>query len=189
MERTFWRELAEGLTSEDAARACGVSGPAGSRWFREGGGMPLIELSPPSGRYLSFTEREEIALLKAQHKGVREIARCLGRSPSTISRELRRNAATRGGRLDYRASIAQWKAELMTAHCRTDCAAKPGRRRPWSGPGLREAPPLGTPWYRSDFSDYFRGVIEGDCIERGVLATIKRGLSGAGRGGGDLCPK
>ena len=34
-------------------------------------------------------------------------------APSTISRELRRNAATRGGYLDYRASVAQWKAELM----------------------------------------------------------------------------
>jgi hypothetical protein len=42
---------------------------------------------------------------------VRAIARRLGRSPSTISRELRRNAATRGGRLDYRASVAQWHAE------------------------------------------------------------------------------
>ncbi|MET8142842.1 IS30 family transposase [Sphaerisporangium sp. NPDC005288] len=119
VERAFWRKIAEGLTSEDAALACGVSGPVGSRWFREGGGMPLIELSPPSGRYLSFTEREEIALLKAQRKGVREIARCLGRSPSTISRELRRNAATRGGRLDYRASIAQWKAELMARRPKT----------------------------------------------------------------------
>jgi IS30 family transposase len=48
-----------------------------------------------------------------QGKGVRDIARCLGRSPSTISRELRRNAATRGGKLDYRASVAQWKAELF----------------------------------------------------------------------------
>ncbi|MEV0391476.1 IS30 family transposase, partial [Nonomuraea sp. NPDC050643] len=119
VERAFWKKIAEGLTSEDAALACGVSGPVGSRWFRESGGMPLIELSPPSGRYLSFTEREEIALLKAQHKGVREIARCLGRSPSTISRELRRNAATRGGRLDYRASIAQWKAELMARRPKT----------------------------------------------------------------------
>jgi len=44
---------------------------------------------------------------------VREIARRVGRSASTISRELRRNAATRGGRLEYRASVAQWKAELM----------------------------------------------------------------------------
>ena len=64
-----------------------------------------------SGRYLSFVEREEIALLRAQGHGVREIARRLGRSPSTISRELRRNASTRTWRLEYKASIAQWHAE------------------------------------------------------------------------------
>ena len=113
VERAFWLKVAEGLTSEDAAVACGVSGPVGSRWFRERGGMPSIELGPSSGRYLSFVEREEVALLRVQNAGVREIALRLGRAPSTISRELRRNAATRGGRPDYRASIAQWKAELM----------------------------------------------------------------------------
>jgi transposase-like protein len=75
--------------------------------------MPALDLSPLSGRYLSFPEREEIALLRVQGKGVREIARQLGRDPSTISRELRRNAATRGGNIDYRASVAQWKAELF----------------------------------------------------------------------------
>jgi IS30 family transposase len=68
---------------------------------------------PLTGRYLSFPEREEIAVLKAQGAGVRAIALRLGRNPSTISRELRRNAATRGGKLDYRASVAQWKAELL----------------------------------------------------------------------------
>jgi transcriptional regulator with XRE-family HTH domain len=101
VERAFWLRIAEGLTSEDAALACGVSGPVGSRWFRDRGGMASIQLTPSSGRYLSFVEREEIALLQAQDIGVREIARRLGRDPSTISRELRRNAATRGGRLDY----------------------------------------------------------------------------------------
>jgi IS30 family transposase len=60
---------------------------------------------------LSFAEREEIALLKAQDKGVREIARTIGRDPGTVSRELRRNAATRGGKPVYRAVVAQWKAQ------------------------------------------------------------------------------
>lgn len=112
VERMFWVKIAEGLSSEDAAMACGVSGPVGSRWFRDRGGMPSIQLSPLSGRYLTFAEREEIALLNIQGVGVRAIARALERSPSTISRELRRNAATRGGKLEYRAGIAQWKAEL-----------------------------------------------------------------------------
>jgi IS30 family transposase len=62
--------------------------------------MPPISLGPLSGRYLSFGEREEIAILRAQQHGVREIARRVGRSPSTISRELRRNASTRTYRLE-----------------------------------------------------------------------------------------
>jgi IS30 family transposase len=66
---------------------------------------------PLSERYLSFAEREEIALWRVEGHGVREIARRLGRAPSTISRELRRNAATRSGKLEYRATTAQWHAE------------------------------------------------------------------------------
>jgi IS30 family transposase len=81
--------------------------------------MPFVDPAPLSGRYLSFAEREEIAILKAQGIGVRETARRLGRSPSTISRELRRNAATRCGRLEYRASVAQWKAELVARRPKT----------------------------------------------------------------------
>ncbi|AZQ78148.1 IS30 family transposase [Flaviflexus ciconiae] len=73
--------------------------------------MPPISLAEPTGRFLSFEEREEIALLRAKDKGVREIARELGRDPGTISRELRRNAATRSGKQEYRALVAQWKAQ------------------------------------------------------------------------------
>ena len=91
----FWAAVARGLASEDAAVEAGVSQPVGTRWFREAGGMPPITQAPLSGRYLSFAEREEIAILRAQQRGVREIARRVGRSPSTISRELRRNASTR----------------------------------------------------------------------------------------------
>ena len=107
VEREFWREIAKGLTAEEAALAVGASQAVGARWFRHRGGMPSIGLAPLSGRYLSFREREEIAIWKAQGARVREIARRLGRAPPTISRELRRNAATRGGKLDYRASVVQ----------------------------------------------------------------------------------
>src|SRR5829696_4827278 len=119
VERWFWREIAKGLSTEDAAAAVGVSSAAGVRWFRERGGMATVLRDPVSCRYLCFAEREEIALLRAEGKGVREIAREIGRSPSTISRELRRNAATRGGKLEYRASVAQWKAELMARRPKT----------------------------------------------------------------------
>ena len=113
VEQQFWKQVATGITSERAAEAVGVSQPVGTRWFRHRGGMPLFMSNPISGRYLSFAEREEIALPRAQGVGVREIARLIGRSPSTVSRELTRNAATRGGKLEYRASVARWKSELV----------------------------------------------------------------------------
>src|ERR687898_922980 len=113
--RRFWTAVAAGQSGEDAALCAGVSPAVGARWFREAGGMPPAALAPaakpPSGQYLSFADREEIALWRAQGHGVREIARRLARASSTISRELRRNAATRSGGLDYRATTAQWHAE------------------------------------------------------------------------------
>jgi IS30 family transposase len=107
----FWVGIAKGLSSEEAALSVGVSSPVGSRWFREAGGMRSISLAPLSGRYLSLTEREEIAILEAKGCGVREIARQTNRAPSTISRELRRNAATRPDSSGYRALNAQWHAD------------------------------------------------------------------------------
>ena len=107
----FWEAIAGGVSSEDAAAGAEVSPAVGSRWFRQAGGMPPISLGSVSGRYLSFAEREEIAIFHAQGVGVREIGRRLGRCASTISRELRRNAATRGGGLEYRATTAQWHSD------------------------------------------------------------------------------
>ncbi len=113
--RPFWQAIAEGCSSEDAALKAGVSQPVGTRWFRECGGMPPSHLAVsaplPTGRYLSLTEREQIALLRVRGEGVREIARQLERAASTISRELRRNAATRSGGFEYRAVTAQWHAD------------------------------------------------------------------------------
>src|SRR5690606_24082481 len=128
-KQTFWKHIADGMESEAAALACGVSQPLGPRWCREAGGMAPISLLPHSGRYLSFKEREELSLLRVQGHGVREIARLLGRSPSTISRELRRNAATRGGMLEYRATVAQWKAERAARRPKTAKLAENERLR------------------------------------------------------------
>src|SRR3954471_6694872 len=111
----FWAAIATGCSSEDAAVGAGVSPAVGARWFRRAGGMPPSHLAPSakplSGRYLTYAEREEIAIWRAQRHGVREIARRLKRAPSTISRELRRNAATRSGGLEYRATTAQGHAD------------------------------------------------------------------------------
>lgn len=119
VQREFWRLIASGVTTVQAAEGVGVSAPVGIRWFRHAGGMAPLSLDEPSGRYLSFAEREEIALLKAQGRGVREIARTIGRDPGTVSRELRRNAATRGGKPVYRAVVAQWKAQQAAKRPKT----------------------------------------------------------------------
>jgi IS30 family transposase len=89
--------------------------------------MSLVE---PTGRYLSFVEREEIAILRAQGHGPREIGRRIGRDASTISRELRRNAATRATNPGYRATTAQWKAEIA--------AKRPKEAKLVTNPRLRE---------------------------------------------------
>ena len=123
--RRFWTAIAAGQSGEDAALRAGVPPAVGVRWFREAGGLPPATLAPaakpPSGRHLSFADREEIALGRVQGHGVREIARRLGRSASTISRELRRNAATRSGAMLPRAA-AVWTI------------APPPRSGPPSGP-------------------------------------------------------
>jgi transposase-like protein len=119
VQREFWRLIAGGMTTAGAAESVGVSWPVGVRWFRHAGGMPPLSLDEPTGRYLSFAEREEIALLRAQGAGVREIARRVGRDPGTVSRELRRNAATRSGKRVYRAVVAQWKAQQAAKRPKT----------------------------------------------------------------------
>src|SRR3954463_14905818 len=144
--RRFWAAIAQGQSSEDSGTVAGVSPAVGTRWFREAGGMPPAGFAPsskpPLGRYLLFAEREEIALLRAQGHGVREIARRLERTASTISRELRRNAATRGGGLDYRATTAQWHAErsarqsaklVFSPALRQYVQDRHGRRPGWGG--------------------------------------------------------
>ena len=107
----FWAAVARGLKTEEAGVEAGVSSPVAYRWFRHAGGVNPCLPQTVTGRYLSFAEREDIAIWRAQRLGVREIARRLDRHPSTISRELRRNASTRTYPPGYRASTAQWHAE------------------------------------------------------------------------------
>ena len=125
----FWAAIGRGASSEDAALAIGVSQAVGTRWFRQAGGVSPNLPPAVSGRYLSFAERESIAVWHAEKAGVREIARRLGRAPSTISRELRRNASTRTWRLDYRASLAQWHAERRARRPKVSKLAADARLR------------------------------------------------------------
>ncbi|GHE40289.1 IS30 family transposase [Streptosporangium violaceochromogenes] len=117
------------MSSQDAAAQIGVSPAVGTRWVRHAGGVGPCLASTVSGRYLSFAEREEIALCRARKVGVREIARRLGRSPSTISREIRRNASTRTYDVEYRATVAQWHAERRARRPKTAKLAADRRLR------------------------------------------------------------
>src|SRR3546814_13370674 len=74
-------------------------------------------------RHLSLEERCSIARLHEDGQSIRQIAAALDRQPSTIARELRRNAGTKVG---YQPAYAQAQAEA----------------RRWTGPRLDRAAAL-----------------------------------------------
>ena len=119
VEREFWRVVRSGVTYVDAARRVGVSIDTTKLWVRHGGGMPTISLAEPSGRYLSFAEREQIALGLAAKLSVRQIARELGRAPSTVSREIARNRQSRNRHWRYLASVGQSRADQVAHRPKT----------------------------------------------------------------------
>src|SRR3954449_13150459 len=93
LETEYWKLLASGVGTVAACKLLGIGRKTGYRWRAETGGLPPARLaeSSRSSRFLSLLERQRIATLRARGLGVREIARRLGRSPSTVSRELRRH--------------------------------------------------------------------------------------------------
>ena len=107
VRREFWRLIRTGLPPGRAGVAVGVSGTIGQKWFRDAGGMPPLELSPPSSRFLSASDRETIGLELAAGRTRAHIARLLGRPRSTICREIARNSSFRG----YLPLTAQYRAE------------------------------------------------------------------------------
>ena len=108
VRRVFWRAIREGLPTVAAAKQAGVSQGRGFRWFRECGGVSPVDLSEPTGRYLSLSEREEIACGLERGESMRAIGRRIDRTASTISREVGLNGQP--GR-PYRAVPAQAAAE------------------------------------------------------------------------------
>jgi IS30 family transposase len=109
--------IAQGTSNAEACRIVGVNPRTGKRW-RHGRTItsssgrrlhypPVINKPKPaiSARYLSEDERVTIADLHRGGHTVRAIAVELGRSPSTVSRELRRNRDQDSGQ--YRPFIAQ----------------------------------------------------------------------------------
>ena len=117
----------QGWSIRAAAREAGVSRASGNRWstgyktYRHGvvtGFVPALDpraLRQISARFLSQDERVEIADLRQAGLSVRRIAEQLGRAPSTVSRELRRNAIGAGG---YRPFEAHPRATARRARAR-----------------------------------------------------------------------
>jgi IS30 family transposase len=101
--QTFWAAMQRGEFITDAAAEVGTYRQKGRGWLRESGGVRPRRGRGLVGRCLTFAEREEIAIAHARGHGVRQIAHSLGRSPSTISRELARNVE---GTKGYRATTA-----------------------------------------------------------------------------------
>lgn len=131
----FWEAIRAGAVVSAASAGAGVSVTTGQQWFGQAGGVINNGVQPATGRYLSFAEREEIALGWAQGGGVRQIAAELGRSPSTINRELQRNGSgprpdRPSGRVRYRATTAEDRAQTRARRPKTaKLAAHPRLRR------------------------------------------------------------
>src|ERR1700693_2853332 len=131
VQRKFWLLVRAGGTRRAAAVARGFDPDTGRDWFRQAGGViPAFVTQLPSGRFLSFAEREEIFAGVERGDSIRRMARDLDRAPSSVLRELRRNMrhpyrarlgpAPRRGRprtrsWDYRPSRAQTRAERWAA--------------------------------------------------------------------------
>lgn len=128
LHREFWLLVRAGMLRTDAATAVGVDKTTGNRWFIQAGGVvPPYVYAIPTGLRLSQAEREEIALGAARLESITAIAESIGRHPSTVQREFRRNgvdyrsraqldATPKSGRkrtlpCGYRASVAQLHAE------------------------------------------------------------------------------
>lgn len=113
VQREFWVAVRSGMVIAEAAASVDVSKTVAQRWFKQVGGVMPEPFRANrevvrAGR-LTFDEREEIGCRRATGQGVRSIARALGRSPSTISRELQRGTVRH--KSGYRASVAQTLAD------------------------------------------------------------------------------
>ena len=173
-DRRFWVGVRAGLSVEAAALGAGMSVTSARRAFRKAGGVNPTRVAEPAGRYLSWSEREEIAALDHAGHGVREIARRLGRNPGTISRELARGATSRG----YRASVGQVQADQARAAPR---AAKLAthltlRREVQTRLKRRDSPEQIAGRLKTDFPDEPEMWVSAETIYQSLYVQARGGL-------------
>lgn len=106
-ELVFWDLVRKGWSTVDASGVAGFDPAHGQRLLTHNGGMVpnLVQTLKP--RFLAIQEREEIYAGVVRGDSIRQIARDIGRSPSTVKRELDRN---RGGGRAYRGANSRGKA-------------------------------------------------------------------------------
>jgi len=112
----IWKRWKEGTTASQIARELDRVSGSVYCYLRDNGGIQPTKRTR-SEKHLSLEEREEISRGVSSGQSIRAIARGLGRSPSTISRELNRH----GTRRYYRAAKADldaWTAALRPKPCK-----------------------------------------------------------------------
>jgi transposase, IS30 family len=176
----FARLISRGVPNAEACRLVGINRRTGTRWrfgrsITGSGGRRLHypavintrqrEISP---RYLSEDERVRIADLERQGLGVRAIAAGLGRSPATISRELRRNRDPDSGQ--YRPFTAQRLAVGQRA--------RPGRGKLLQDPVLAQfvQDRLGKRWSPEQISHALRREFPDEPERHVVPETIYQAI-------------
>jgi IS30 family transposase len=144
------RRIAAGETQEQVATAVGCDPRTMIRWITRTGGVRRYERRR-SARFLSLTEREEIALGVSCGEAAVLIASRLGRSTSTVTRELIRN----GGRWGYRAARADERALVQARRPKVAKLVRTPRLRAEVERGLSErwSPQQIAARLRLDFPD------------------------------------
>lgn len=180
VEDEYWQLILAGIGTVEACKLIGIGRKTGYRWRAERGGLPPLRRveHQRSGRYLSLLERQRIATLRGQGLSMREIAARLGRSPSTISRELRRNAAAH--------DLGGYDGDLAHSRAR-ERVERPRGGRLATEPGLREAiqsklelewsPEQIAAWLRVEFPDRARWHVCHETIYQALYNGAKGGLS------------
>ncbi|MFJ8197047.1 transposase [Streptomyces sp. NPDC096152] len=178
LEAEYWRLLAAGVGSVEACRQLGIGRKTGYRWRAENRGLrpDCLPESSRSGRYLSLLECRRIAALRERGLTIRETAGLLGRAPSTVSRELRRNRRPH----DY----GRYDADLAHHRCR-ERAGRPRRAKLATDPELRAEvqSKLELEWSPEQIASHLRTRWPGQPERHLCHETIYRALYQGAKGG------
>jgi IS30 family transposase len=180
IEDEYWQLILSGVGTVEACKMVGVGRKTGYRWRAERGGLPPLRRvdHQRSKRYLSLLERQRISALRGQGLSLREIARRLGRAPSTISRELRRNVSAH--------DVGGYDGDLAHSRAR-ERLVRPRGARIAKDAGLREAiqaklllewsPEQIAAWLRTEYPDQPAWHVCHETIYQALYHARRGGLS------------